>query len=284
MSAKELLLKLGLSNEDIQAIETDQTKIDEIATSFTSKFENSTKERYKSLWEKENAENYQKTASIGVYNKIEPEVAKVFGLEYDQYKNIDKDRLKKMLSDAKASFEAKVQEAEKKASEGKDQNVLQLQKQLEELQADYKRLKEIEESMPSKIEQERQAIKKEYTIKDVVNRALTAVQPKLIDVITPDIVATLLEKKAKLDVIFDNDGTPKVQILDPQTGTLAKRSNTENYTDLALFIEEQILKGQNWLKMQKQGGGNDPQPKPNGGDKPKAQPWVHPRFTEYYSK
>ena len=283
MSAKDLLIKLGISSEEIEAIEKDPAKLDEVATSYTSKFENSTKERFKSAWEKEHGEQYQKNASIGVYNKIEPEIAKTFGLNYDDYKTVDKDRLKKMLADAKAAQEAKFQEIEQKAAQGKDLNVLQLQKQLDELQGDYKRLKELEEQLPTKLEEARREVKKEKEIEVAIQSALNAVSSKTVDLVSVDVIATLLSKQVALDVIFDEKGKARLQILDPETGTLAKRSNTENYTDLAQFIEEKILQPNKWLKMQKDGNGNAPQ----SNNKPQSQnqdnlKYVHPRFKEAY--
>jgi citrate lyase gamma subunit len=106
-NALKLLQRLGISSTQIAALKKGELDLEEATTEIEKKFESSIEKRISDDIEK------RKTKEIhaGVYDKTEKLICKAFGLNHDQYKDIDeKERTKTILADGKKLYDDKLEQ------------------------------------------------------------------------------------------------------------------------------------------------------------------------------
>lgn len=268
---------LGLPQDLAAKLKEDNANHQELAKEYLSKVTQSALEREKgTLIEQAKAEAI-KNANFSVWNTAEKKLAETLGINFEEFKDLEKGRYDAMLTKAKANIEelnTKLNVA-KKTDEGK---LLQVQEQLAEANKQLAELKKFKETeAPTLIEQARKQAMTQYLGKEQMLKAFESVKAKTIEGIDLETIELLFNAKAKLDFV-EHEGQMKLQILDA-AGKLFQKSATENYSDLGNFIEEQILTPKNWLKQQKTP--NPVLPPVGQGANPNNPTTVHPGFLEY---
>lgn len=116
MDLKAILLKLGVSSEDLDKYEKGEIDAGAIAAGTVDKIETTVKARIEEVV----VEDKKKELFNAAYNQIEKAVIKAGGdlLDLKKYEGIEKGRVKTMIADLRAGFEEKVRAAEDKAAKG----------------------------------------------------------------------------------------------------------------------------------------------------------------------
>jgi hypothetical protein len=260
---KLFLEKLGLSEDVKNALSDKEKPLDEVVNLYTSNFTNLTKQTYINNWDEDRVGQIKKEAQIGTYNAVEKKVSEILGLKSENYKDVDKGRLEKMLQDAATHYNSTIEDLKKVGKSGgaDEVTVQQLKDQLTQANQRLEELKELEEGLPTKLDAVRKEVQDKYFISQSTHSAIDKIE-NILPGIDKDIIMMVLDKIAILEVEEDKSGKPTIAIKDPTTKAPYKSSPTANYTNLSLFVQKEILEKKNWIA--KQNTTNTP-PANNGG-------------------
>lgn len=257
----QFISALGLSSDIMEKL-NGETDMKEVVSDFKNSFSGVLKTNFSEDWKKENEENLRKQTQIGTYNVIEKKLTEGFGLDADQFKDIDKGRVDAMLKAAKANFEKQVSEWKDKAAKSKDLPALeQYEAQLKAANEELKELRKIKESLPTQIEQARKGVLNDMFKKDHVRGVLSKLRKenKIVDYIDDETIQMHLNAMADLSVV-ESEGKQAIRINQKGTEKFIMRSNTDHYKNVELLVVDKILSPKNWVKKSNgpsEGGGTD---------------------------
>lgn len=283
---KLFLDKLGLS-EDVKAALNDKEKpIEDVVNLYTNNFTELTKKTYINGWDEERVGSIKKQTQIGTYNAIEKKVSEILKLKSEDYKDIDKGRLEKMLTDAATYYNSTIEELTKQANKkggGDLETINQLKSQLQTANTQITELTASIEKHPTELEAAKRSVEDAFFLDTHINSEIEKIE-NILPHIDKDTIKLHLQTKAKLAVERGEDGKIKsVSISDPSTNTPYKSSPTANYTNLSLFVQKEILEPKGWIAKQNpkgDKGGVDP----IKGDKGKKVWKLHPNAEKALQK
>lgn len=252
--ANEFIEKLGLDEETKKALDNDETNVEELVSKFTESFGSALLERKG----KELKESAKREGQLATYSQVESkllqEMQELAELNSDSYKDVQKGKFEKILTDAKAKIKEKLTQAK---SDGAGKDALKLQEQLEEVNKQLKEYQQKVSTFDTDIETAKDAIRSEYFVKNELTKALSQVQNSSVPL---DMIEAYVERIATIEAVKDEAGNRKLVIKD-KSGNVFAKSKTANYTDLKEFIDEEIMKKKDLYKRSEGGGAPAPRAK-----------------------
>lgn len=278
---KEFLQALGLSDDVKNLINDSEKDLTEAVNAFKTGYSSLLKNQHGDDWRKEHEEALRKQYQIGTYNTVEKKVAEAFGLNPEDYKDIDKGRFEEMLKGVSSKYQAQIEEAKKAAEDwkkkvGKDAPAMeQLQTQLETANKELEELRKLKEELPTQIEAAKKEVVNGYFKKEQLRSTLDKLRSenKIIDAIDNDTIMLMVNNIADFGV-NEKDGKPTIAIYEKGTTKLLKRTETANYQDIANLVVEKILTPKNWMK--KSNSKQTPTITTKTEDKGRKGHYVHP--------
>lgn len=261
---KNLVTKMGFNDEQLQKIETGEISIDDAVKERLSSIETSLKERIGS-----EVENSKKSEIfLAAHAKNEKLIADIFGLDYDKYKETEKDgRAKRMLEDALKAKKEEMKLLEEKYNGADQQKVKELdakyQRMLDEQKAMIEALQTEKEKAIIEAQNQVKGIKKENAITEKKAQFLSGIKNPAFGQKQIDAIMAAEMMKYQFDVEETDKGI-KVWVLDRDGKRVQNpKKPTENLA-IESFFEN--IKEDYEMENKSNGGSNTSFELPNGNN------------------